>query len=203
MGFLVLQTAFDATVLDQAGSMLPEKVLSLAVGGALQKTSTFITRRLKKDVSVEMKIPQKALKNRIKSTVNRSESHLSVWVGTELISPGKINTPAVYGIPGKTGGVKAGRLRYRGAFVTQKAFSRDDIWIRTRSPHYSPALYPGKSFSPPGRDDKRFPIVRAGVDIDGTVQDFFYQMEPEIVSEFQENLGREIDRVIQTRGGSL
>lgn len=199
---LTLETSFDAATLEKSGAMLPEKLLSLAVGGALQRTSRFVVTSLKKSVSAEMNIPQRALKNRIKARVNRSEERLLVWVGTENISPGKINTPDVYGVPGKTGGVRAGRLRYRGAFLTPRAFSRDDIWIRVRSPHHTEGRYPGKHYSPPSSaDDRRFPIVRAGIEIDTTVRQFFAEMEPEIISEFEEYLGMEIDRVLKTRAG--
>lgn len=196
MGFN-LYTKFDTTALEAGLLALSKKSMKLAVGGALQKTANFTGKTVKREVAAGLNVPQKALKDRIRVRTFKKDGVLRVWIGTEHLFPYQFSVPSVYGAPGKTGGVMAGRRRYPGAFMPENKFTPGSIWIRMDSAKYSPELYPGGGFTARGQyGSRKYPITEAVIEIDELVKKTFEPLEDEIVRKFEVFLAAEVEKLL-------
>lgn len=160
-----------------------------ARASALRKMRKRIETMVKRAAAKELRMPQKVLGRRFYSDpVKRTDEVLKVWIGTHPVSPFSLGKVRPYGKPGKTGGVKAGRRTYRGAFIAAIYSSRDKVWIRKSSKHYSPELYPTRKRAGDrglGELRGRFPVVRAAVPIDEVVGKVVSQHEGIILAEYR------------------
>ncbi|BCL59966.1 hypothetical protein DGMP_06590 [Desulfomarina profundi] len=197
---LNFETEFDTSAWQAGLNALTKKRMKLAMGGALQKTASFAGKKVKRDIATRLKLPQKALENRIHVRTFKKDGVLRVWIGTEHLFPYSVGVPSVYGKTRKSGGVKVRRLRWPGAFMPKKAFNPGSVWIRMSSAKYTPELYPGKGFTARGKyDDPRFPIVQAVIEIEDLVEEAFGPLRDEIVQKFETLLSAEIDKQIMMK----
>lgn len=167
-----------------------------------KRIETVVKRRAAKD----LRIPQKSIENRFfTESLKPGDETLKVWVGTWDLSPFALGSPSVYGLPGKSGGVKAGAYRnYPGAFLAKIYTTQQKVWIRLHSPHYRADLYPTR-YRPGDRGAGelagRFPVVRAAVPIDDTIRSVVSDMEKDFSADFEKIFFGELNYFANIRGG--
>lgn len=201
-----LQLKVDKTAFDQiaGASQATEQQVAQAVTNSLRKLSKHISTIVKRETAKEARVPQKALGRRIyASPVNAGDSKMTVWVGTYAIEAVNVGTPTVYGVPGKSGGVKVGRMRYPGAFIAQIYTADKKVWIRKGSKHFSSDLYPtkrrGGSRLSAGLSG-RFPVVRAAIPVDAIVERVFSENSAEFGDFFSKTFARELNFQVNIKG---
>ena len=201
-----LQLKVDKTAFDQiaGASQATEQQVTQAVTNSLRKLGKHIATIVKRETAKEARVPQKALGRRIyASPVNAGDSKMTVWVGTYAIEAVNVGTPTVYGVPGKSGGVKVGRMRYPGAFIAQIYTADKKVWIRKGSKHFSSDLYPtkrrGGSRLSAGLSG-RFPVVRAAIPVDAIVERVFSENSAEFGGFFSKTFARELNFQVNVKG---
>lgn len=170
---------------------------------ALRKMRKRVEKKIKRAAAKKAKIPQKALGDRFFSeNIQPGDDELKVWVGAWYISPFSIGAISPYGVPGKSGGVRAGRRRYKGAFLQKIYNDTTKIWIRLRSKHYSPDLYPtnGRPGDRGLARDSRFPVVRAAIPVDEILEKVLEQNGPEFEKDFIKLFGQELNYQVFVKG---
>lgn len=180
--------------------------VALARASALRKMRTRVETRVKRAAAKELRMPQKALGDRFFSEkIRKGDDVLKVWIGTHPVSPFKIGAVRPYGVVGKTGGVKAGRRTYRGAFLASIYTGQQKVWIRLHSKHFSPDLYPTKHrpgdrgiADAGGRG--RFPVVRAAVPIDAVMEAVVERDGEAILQEYESIFMQELNYYTNVRG---
>lgn len=179
------------------------KEIDLARTRALRKTLMGMRTQVKRNVAKDLKITQKVIKDRFKTTrVKPGAEEAELWVGT-------YNVPAHFlGKPRQLkSGVRVGRRSYRGAFMVNSSNPKfvqhygGRIWMRKSSRHYSPALYPGKKGgSNPARRKSigggRFPIVQAAVRIHESVGKTMDLLRPQVPALFAKKFDQEMNYVL-------
>jgi hypothetical protein len=177
-----------------------------ARASALRKMRKRIETAVKRAAAKGLRLPQKALGGRFFSNaIKKGDDVLKVWIGTYPVSPFDLGAVRLYGVPGKTGGVKAGRRTYRGAFLASIYTARQKVWIRLHSRHYSPELYPTlRRPGDRGLGDQggrgRFPVVRAAVPIDAVLEQVVDRDGPSILAEFERVFVQELNYYTNIRG---
>lgn len=181
--------------------------VALARASALRKMRKRVETKIKREAAKELRMPQKALESRFFSnTIRKGDDVLKIWIGTNPVSPFSIGSVRVYGTPGKTGGVKAGKRTYRGAFLASIYTGREKVWIRLHSKHYSPELYPTLHRSGDrGLTDEsglrgRFPVVRAAVLIDEVMEKIVDRDGEDILADFNQVFTQELNYYTNIRG---
>ena len=203
-----LQLKVDKTAFDQiaGASQATEQQVTQAVTNSLRKLGKHIATIIKRETAKEARVPQKALGRRIyASPVNAGDSKMTVWVGTYAIEAVNVGTPTVYGVPGKSGGVKVGRMKYPGAFIAQIYTADKKVWIRKGSKHFSSDLYPtkrrGGSRLSAGLSG-RFPVVRAAIPVDAIVERVFSENSAEFGDFFSKTFARELNFQVNVKGAA-
>lgn len=172
----------------------------------MRKMGKRIETMVKRHAAKELRIPQKSIENRFFSeSLKPGDEELKVWIGTWNVSPFAIGAPSVYGIPGKSGGVRVGKYRnYPGAFMAKIYTARAQVWIRLHSPHYSADLYPTR-YRPGDRGlgelRGRFPVVRAAVPIDDTIRSVLVAHEKDLAADFGKIFAGELNYFVNVRRG--
>lgn len=197
----------DPNIFDQMSAMIGASAeqVDAARTSTLRKMRKRFETHVKRRAAKSLRIPQKALEGRFYSrAINQGDDTLRIWIGTWNISPYAIGSPNVYGTPGKSGGVKVGRLSHPGAFLAKIYSAQENVWIRLRSKHYSPELYPTKR-RPGDRGVSgmrgRFPVVRAAVQIDAVIRDVLMQDGDSMAQEFEKVFGQELNYQVNVKGG--
>ncbi|KJS00890.1 MAG: hypothetical protein VR65_10815 [Desulfobulbaceae bacterium BRH_c16a] len=203
----MLQLTIDHSLLDHLAKMAgaADFQAEAARTSTLRKMRRRIETYIKRRAAKSLRIPQKALEGRFFSTsLEPGADTLRVWIGTWDISPYSIGSPAVYGIPGKSGGVRVGRRLYPGAFLAKIYTTEEKVWIRLHSKHYSPELYPTRHR--PGdrgwtEHRGRFPVVRAAVPVDSVIRDVISQDGEILAREFEKVFMQELNYQVNVKGG--
>jgi len=181
----------------------PDQV-QLARASALRKMRKRIETAVKRQAAKELRMPQKALGNRFFSNkIAKGDDVLKVWIGTQPVSPFDIGSVRPYGKSWKTGGIKAGRRTYRGAFLASIYTGQQKVWIRLHSKHYSPELYPTKKRSGDRGWSElrgRFPVVRAAVPVDAVLEQVVERDGEDILREFEKVFLQELNYYTNVRG---
>lgn len=197
----MIDLSFDTTAVDAIAKKLTgtEEQIIAARTRALRKTAVHIRTLVKREVAKKERMPQKAIAKRfVISRINKGVDEISVWMGTWNVSPFAIGQPSQ-----TARGVRAGRRSYPGAFLKRIYSAREKVWIRLRSPHFSPDLYPTKKQHHTGYHGTlspeqmgRFPVVKAAVPIDQTVNDVVEKnagaIEAEFLKKFKQELSYEV-----------
>ncbi len=171
---------------------------------ALRKMRSRFETMVKKAAAKKLRMPQKAISDRFFSNrIEPGDDELRLWVGTWAVSPFSIGSVSLYGVPGKTGGVKAGRRTYRGAFLASIYTGQEKVWIRLHSQHYAPELYPTQHR--PGDNGLagmrgRFPVVRAAVPIDEVIAGVLEQEGDAMLAEFEKVFAQELNYYANVKG---
>lgn len=182
------------------------KQVDQAVSSALRKMRRRTETAIKRQAAQQLRVPQKALGRRfVSDPVRQGDAVLKIWIGTYALSPSDIGSPRSYGVPGKSGGVRAGRRTWRGAFLASIYTPRDEVYIRLRSKHFSPDLYPTGKRVGGIRDIKaggssRYPVVRVMVPVDDVIERVVDNYHPEIRADFEKILGQELNYYTNVRG---
>ena len=203
-----LELKVDKAAFDQVegATQATEQQVIQAVTNSLRKLSKHISTIVKRETAKKARVPQKALGRRIyASPVNQGDSKMTVWVGTYPIEAFNVGTPIGYGVPGKSGGVKVGRMRYPGAFIARIYTADKKVWIRKGSKHFSSDLYPtkkrGGSRLSTGLSG-RFPVVRAAILVDDIVELVFIKNSTEFESFFAKTFSRELNFQVNIKGSA-
>jgi hypothetical protein len=188
-----------------------ERQISLATTRAIRKTLKWVKTSVKKDIAAKLKVTQKSITSRIKtSDIKNGETSGTLWGGMWRLSPYALGTPrqiggntAGFGSKRKRstlGGVSVGSSRfYRGAFIKNIYGDGSDIWIRKNSKHFNPELFPGRHW---GQYDGgyvlkklrgRFPVVRAQIVMEDTMREVFDRADSDIRAEFNKKLRGELN----------
>lgn len=195
----------DKSAIDALVGNLPvtEEQQRKAGTSALRKFRKRFETRIKRAVAKKARIPLKGLENRFfSSRVEEGDQELTVWIGAWNVSPFAIGVPVPYGVPGKSGGVKAGRHRWRGAFIQAIYSGESKVWIRASSKHFSPELYP-TNYRPGDRGlagDGRFPVVRAAISVDAAIEQVLATEGPQLVGEFEKIFQQELNYYAVVKG---
>lgn len=157
--------------------------------------SEVFEKRVKQQVAAKERMPQYAIADRFFSdAVKPGDDELKMWVGTWAVEPFSMGTPSQ-----TASGVSAGKRSYPGAFIAKIYTGTDKVWIRLHSTHYSPELYPTK-YRPGDRGlidySNRFPVVKAAVPIDGTVEAVIDQEGASLAKEFEAILAEELSKEV-------
>lgn len=171
---------------------------------ALRKTQKEVETFIKRYVAKAERIPQRAIADRFFSEkVAPGDDTASVWIGAWAVDPFSLGSPTAYGRVGVSGGVKVGRGRnYTGAFLAQIYTDQQKVWIRLKSKHYSPAIYPAH-YRPGDRGlsrNNRFPVVRAAIPIDKHVEKVLAQNESYFASVFEKKFEQEFNYEVLVKG---
>lgn len=203
--FEVDQSAIDQLIVRMAAT---ESQIEKARYSALGKMKKRFESRVKGMAAKKLRMPMKGLSDRFFSErIQPGDDELRLWVGTWNVSPFSLGAVSVYGTPGKTGGVKAGRRTYRGAFLGSIYSGEQQVWIRLHSPHYSPELYPTK-YRPGDRGlgdtglRGRFPVVRAAVPIDWAISEVLRTEGDSIAAEFVKLFAQELNYYVNIKGAA-
>lgn len=181
------------------------KQVALARASALRKMRKRIETAVKRQAAKELRMPQKALGGRFFSNkIKTGDDVLTVWIGTQPVSPFNLGTVGIYGEPGRpSSGVMVGRRKYKGAFLATIYTAQQKIWIRLHSKFYSPELYPTKRRS----GDRgwtelrgRFPVVRAAVPVDAILEQVVERDGEEILDQFVTVFMQELNYYTNVRG---
>jgi len=197
----------DQPLLDSRADLVgaTDAQIEAARTAALREMRKRIETHIKRRAAKALKISQKSLEGRFhSSSVEPGDEELQVWVGTWNVSPYAIGSPRVYGVPGKSGGVKVGSRLHPGAFLAKIYSGQENVWIRLYSQHYNPELYPTK-YRPGDRGASelrgRFPVVRASVPIDAVVQDVIMQDGELLAKEFEKVFLQQLNYQVNVKGG--
>lgn len=195
----------DKAAIDALVRQLPatEEQTRKAGTSALRKFRKRFATRIKRAAAKKARIPIKGLGDRFYSSkVEPGDEELTLWIGAWNVSPFSIGGPSAYGVPGKTGGVKAGRRRWRGAFIRPIYSGEEKVWIRLHSKHYSPELYPTK-YRPGDRGlgrDSRFPVVSAAIPVEGAIEEVLATEGPALAEEFEKLFLQELNYYAVVKG---
>ncbi len=193
----MIDVQIDKRSFDEAVIMLgatPAQVQQ-ATTSALRKMRQRIQVAVRRAAAKELRMPQKGISKRFFSDpVKKGDEQMKIWIGTQPVLPFDLGTVRAYGVVGRTGGVKAGRRTFRGAFLASIYSSRQKPWIRLGSKHYSPDLYPTqKRPGNRGGKDGRFPVIRAAIPIDEIMERVVTQYEPDILDDYERILLQELN----------
>lgn len=188
-----------AAVIRQLGST-PEQVRE-ATSSALRKMRSRVQVAVRRLAAKELRMPQKGISRRFFSDpVKKGGQQMKIWIGTQPVSPFDLGSVRAYGVVGRTGGVKAGRRTFRGAFLASIYSGRQKPWIRLGSRHYTPDLYPTqKRPGDRGGKDGRFPVIRAAVPIDEIMERVVDQYAPHILDDYERILLQELNYFTNVR----
>ncbi len=158
-----------------------------ATTSALRKMRQRIQVAVRRAAAKELRMPQKGISKRFYSDpVKKGGQQMKIWIGTQPVSPFDLGSVRAYGVVGRTGGVKAGRRTFRGAFLAEIYSGRQKPWIRLGSKHYTPDLYPTKRRpGDRGGKDGRFPVIRAAVPIDAILERVVADYEPSMLDDYE------------------
>lgn len=201
----MLNIDLDKSAIEAMIGALPatEEQKRKAGTSALRKFRKRFETRIKRAAAKKARIPIKGLGDRFFSNkIAEGDEELTVWIGAWNVSPFAIGTPSPYGVPGKSGGVKAGRHTWRGAFVHAIYSGREKVWIRLHSKHYSPERYPTKK-RPGDRGlakDSRFPVVRAAIPVDAAIEEVLATEGPQMADEFEKLFLQELNYYAVVKG---
>lgn len=181
-----------------------DQQVDAARASALRKMKNRFETAIKREASKQLRIPQRALADRLFSNdIGPGDEELKIWFGTWPVSPFSLGGVSVYGMPGKSGGVRAGKRTYPGAFLGTLYSGTTKVWIRLHSKHYSPELYPTK-YRPGDRGlgelKGRFPVVRAAVPIDAVIQSILEREGDSIAAEFGKVFVQELNYYVNVKG---
>lgn len=201
----MINIGLDTRQLDEIAKKLAgtEEQICSARTRALRKTAMHVRTLVKKAVASRERIPQKAIASRfIIPRMPKGADEITVWMGTWNVSPFAIGQPTQTRL-----GVRAGRRSYRGAFLKKIYTGTEKVWIRLRSPHYSPDLYPTQKQHhagyrgnlAPGQTG-RFPVVKAAIPIDQTVNDVVDKNADAIQAEFLKKFEQELNYEVFFKG---
>ena len=196
---------FDQARLEAAAEGLngTKEQIEAARARALRKTGQRFSTAVKREVAKRERIPQKAIADRFFiSRVAKGGDEVSIWIGTFNVDPFSIGKPSQTGA-----GVRVGRRSYQGAFLATIYTAREKVWIRLRSPHYSPDLYPVKKQHHAGyrgnlsaSQFSRFPVVKAAIPIEETVKSVADKQEGEMGEEFLKIFKQELNYELFIKG---
>lgn len=103
---------FDLSKIEKLAAGLTEKQMLAAWRRALRKTSRWVHTQVARQMSQQTKIPQKAIKARLRTYMSGQNTTAKVWLGASALQPkhlGKVRQTSK--------GVTAGRFRFPGAFT--------------------------------------------------------------------------------------
>ena len=197
----MLKVKIDNDLLDRGSAVVEatNKQVYKARTRALIRLRKHVETALKREAAKQLRIPQKAIADRFFSNaITDVDEVLRVWFGEWNIDPYSIGTPRQ-----TVRGVRAGRRSYRGAFLGSVYTPEEKIWIRLRSPHYSPDLYPA-GYRPGDRGmarDNRFPVVRAAVPVDGVMEKVVLELGDSFALFFERTFLSELNYQVNVKGG--
>ncbi len=191
-----------------------KRQIDLATTRAIRSTLKWCRVRIKKDGAAALKVKQKALTRRIRtSNIKNGDQSGTLWAGTWNLSPYVVGTPRQIGaksVGGKKarsllGGVGLGRDRfYRGAFLGKIYGGRENIWIRLSSGHFNPLLFPGgMKYGSSKFQGGRFPVVKASIATDEVMALVFDRDADEIREQFHKRLRKEVNYAVNFEGPKL
>jgi hypothetical protein len=175
-----------------------------ATARAIRDTQRFARTLVKRDIAKNLGVPQKAINKRLVTPkISNRDIEGKVWAGTWDISPFALGTPSqseqgVRGIP---------KRNYKGAFLA-RVFSQElgvgNIWIRLKSRHFDPKLYPydkrKNRGSVPDELKHRFPVVKASIPAEEAMTKAFDQDEEQIRQRFLDRLSHQADYILKKGG---
>lgn len=204
----MLSLTIDDTLLQQRIDLVgaTDDQINAARASALRKMNKKVETVFKREAAKRLRIPQRAIAGRFFSAnVALGDEEMRVWIGTYSVTPFAIGAPRAYGVPGRSGGVRAGRRVWPGAFMAKVYSGQEKVWIRLHSKHYSPELYP-TSYRPGDRgagDSRgRFPVVRAAVPIDAVMRDVVEKYGDDFGNEFEVVFLRELNYQVNVKGAT-
>lgn len=197
----MLQLDLDMTAIEEMIDLVgaTDSQLNRARARALRKIKTTVETRVKREAAKKLNIPQRAIDDRFFSdNIAPGDDEMTLWIGTWAVDPFSIGSPVQSAI-----GVKVGRRSYPGAFLAKIYSSKEKVWIRLHSKHYSADLYPtryrpGDQGLAPLRG--RFPVVRAAVPIDGIIGDILDKEGGFFANQFAAIFERELNYEVTLKG---
>ncbi len=164
---LVLDTIEVERLIEQLGATTGQ--VYVAQMRALKKMRRKVETEVKRRVSAETRLPQRAIKGRFFATrYGQIRDEIRFWVGVADVDPAHVYEPVQ-----RKRGSCAGRFCYSGAFVQRMYGTNRHIWIRRFSRHFDKRSYSGWRYLKRRADTDRFPVVKASVSIHESVETAF------------------------------
>ncbi|HHG4777646.1 TPA: hypothetical protein ACPWIL_006082 [Pseudomonas aeruginosa] len=178
--------------------------LAKAAARARRKTMRWLTTAMSRDISRELRIPQKALKPRWSSKVAGSgdDEVAILWFGTLPIGAESAGRPR----QNKRGTTVAGR-RFDGAFHRAVYDGTPRVWVRKSRAAALGLDLPAMSRKKGGGNERfldlggandssnrgRFPVMRVGIELETQAAEVFRRYERRALARFAELIEQEIN----------
>lgn len=175
------------------------KQLEKASNRAIRKTIRWLKTRVAREISAVTKVPQKALKPRLTTSVagrGRDRVHI-LWFGTLPLAAEQVGNPRQ-----TKRGTNVGKHRFEGAFVATIYNPEANVWVRTRRNASAGHLTLGKprrgrpSGSVPRELAGRFPVQRVGIELDAMVGEVFRRYQRRAEARFAELIDQELNYAV-------
>jgi hypothetical protein len=177
------------------------KQMQTATDRAIKKTIRWLSSRVAREIGQALNIPQKAIKNRVVTSVvgSGSERVHILWLGVAPIAAENLANPRQ-----TKKGVSVGRRRYDGAFYRDVYGDGDHVWIRkSRAAALAMDLpdWGGKKGGDGGylRNPEargRFPLRRVSVDISSVANDVFRRYDKRAMERFSALIDQELNYAV-------
>lgn len=174
------------------------KQMEVATQRAIRKTMRWLRGVAARELSQQLGIPQKTLKQRLTlSRVSKGMDQAHVlWMGLAPLSAelaGKARQTRK--------GVTVGKHKYEGAFLRSIYNPEENVWIRTRRNQrqgYTTVSRKRKANpkSVPPELAGRFPVQRIGIELDGVAHEVFRRLERRALDRFNTLIEQELNYAV-------
>ena len=103
---------FDLSKVEKLAAGLTEKQMLAAWRRTLRKVSRWVQTQVARQMSQDSKVPQKAIKSRLRTYMSEQNTAAKVWLGANALPPSRLGK-----VRQTRTGVTAGRFRFPGAFT--------------------------------------------------------------------------------------
>ncbi|MCO7217132.1 phage tail protein [Halomonas sp. OfavH-34-E] len=173
--------------------------LQKASDRAIKKTIRWLKTRIAREISAATKVPQKALKPRLTTSVvgtGRDRVHI-LWFGSLPLAAENAGNPRQ-----TRKGTSVGKHRYEGAFVATIYNPEANVWIRSRRNASAGHFTMGKPRKPssgagvPPELSGRFPVQRVGIPLDTLAAEVFKRYQRRAEARFGELIEQELNYAV-------
>lgn len=168
------------------------KEVRLARSRTMTKVMKYADGLVRKSLSSQTGLPQKAFKGRVITRHEQDGSEGLVWIGAYRITPYRISKSVLQ----TKIGIRAGKTSFPGAFKPYRDSSDKRVFIRKDSAKFDSSRYTSKAFgSGPG-----FPVVPVAEDVEFASEEAINLNAADIENRFDTIFQQELNFAINVEG---